>query len=581
MEKFHDAQNSLVALLLNNIFNLMSTNVLYLSLISGIVATLIFLRRKKTGLNIHFGAFLIVLVLPIFYALEHLFFPGLINPDSKIEIYDLISWGWINFITIIVLIPVMQALSFWIGLVVKLLTKERKEEKIISADIRRLLLKRKHAKHYNPISYFKSKLLFLGLNEKRVPQYLDWIKACVSSLLITGCAGSGKTLFIALYLCQLMAPEKHFFWQRKNGSTIVAFDPKGDSFFLRVLTKIAKRFNLPVTFVELNLNKPIISLAEGLDAQSHAELHMIDGTFADKGTDADFHKQAEREELLLFTRFYDLSKNLDQNYKNFLDKYPDSHKSAPGFNRHIKALIELRLFSAKPGEGLNVKEVIESGGFLYIKGHVKNPLIKKAQRMLMARIIKHVETRDKKNSRHVCFSLEEAKHVVSEHVVTGIATLRDFNANFTFSCQSLTDSCQNDQNIPPEAIRESVLVNTRYKLAFETPDPELARYYSDLSGEITNHNTVKQYVRNAAFSEVDGERKSLVETQKNLIHANQFLALQPGEAVLFGNGLAQKVYFAPIKVSEDDIEPDPFTAKDYEQTGGKVIDEGSDKEGLI
>jgi type IV secretory pathway TraG/TraD family ATPase VirD4 len=564
MKTFENVLNDAVHGNLTWAFEILTTFPFYVGLIAGVLIYFVFMLRESKVIYPLVIILLVQFIYPILFFSQGAIPLEWLNNKDHISIENIQYWCIGVGAGVSVFFIIWRYLSLFLNKLGSISTISSKLVNDRGSDIRELFKQNSSFKDYNPLSYFSRKMYFCGLMLKRIPLYLSKSLITTSHILLLGATGSGKSLFAALLLSQAM----------KFGDTVVVFDPKNDEFLLRVLSKIANSLGLPVTVIDLLGDKAQLCLYEDKTAQEHEELDCNEPPFQDRDSDGDFYNMIDRELIESFSRHYDQYKSLNYNFKTFLKNNPDCKKRAPKFYMHMQDLLRIAAINAMPGKGFPLKKGLGSGGLIFIKGAFRNPRIKKGTRMILLSIIQFIENRDRATARNVCIFCDEAGVTLNLASLQGAQTIRDKKGRFIYATQSLENLAGSEINLPPSSIKSAISENCRLTAAFEINSPDTADFLSRKSGTIRSDEESHVYETNASLSEIKLGSRTTRSTSRPLFDSNDFLALQKGQGILFGDGIAKRISVSPIKLTKKDVAPPATEFPDAQEIEDGFGDDG-------
>lgn len=200
--------------------------------------------------------------------------------------------------------------------------------------------------------------------------------------------------------------------------------------------------------------------------------------------------------------------------------------------------------------GIDLKELINSGAVIYVRGSMRNPSIFKLQRIFVLSVMQIIEARDRESARQVCLFLDEVKYQLTSPTLEAIAGIRDKRAHVVIAHQSLGDLRDCPADLDPESVVSSINENCSIKVAYGVKDPDTADWLARMSGQILVDDEVRQVNTNVGLSETRENGRSLRQAERALIDTNMLHALPDRCAVLYGDGLAKFFFTSPIKVTK-------------------------------
>lgn len=409
---------------------------------------------------------------------------------------------------------------------------------------------------YDPERFFDvSKGIFVGLDERKRPVYIETALWRKSHAQIMGTTGSGKGVAAGVLLSQAV----------HQGEAVIVVDPKSDEFLPHVLARAAKAAGVPFVFLDFQSGLAQWNPFLGKSEQQVEELLAAGLEMADKGDSADYHRLKDRNVARRFAAFCaGKSVSLRESVTEFYSRYPDLISVADKFYNDMDELAATPCVQAEAGVDLSA--MISAGAVVYLRGSTRNPRILKLQKIFLLSCMQFIESRERETARHVAIFLDEFKYVLSRAALEALGAIRDKRAHVLVAHQSLGDlkACEGD--LTPEAVI-GVVENCGIKLAYQVRDPDTAEWLSRLSGTILVDDETRTVERNLGLTEVQSSQRMLRQAERPLVDTNQLLMLPERCAVLFGaGGPAKFVFTSPVSVNKEAerIEPtgEPVRAKD-------------------
>lgn len=389
---------------------------------------------------------------------------------------------------------------------------------------------------YDPKKYFKESGFFLALDEKNKPVY--WPENTLPHIQICGMTGSGKGVFLGSITAQCA----------KKGESVFIIDPKDDEWFPHVAYSASIDAKSSYNFVDLRKSSYQFNLFEDASPEEIEELLLVGFELADKGEAADFYKLADRE----MAHF--VAKNLVKG-QTAEDFYAEQHeflnKQAVGFAGKFRELADIKAVNA--ANGLSLKEIIASGGMVYIVGSMRNAKIVRIQKMLLVRLIQLAEARDRISGdlKPICVVLDELKYHLSRTALEALGAARDKGLHVVMAHQSLDDLRDCPKDLEPDAVVGAVFENTKIKLVYRVEMPETAEIFAEKSGDIGVDVETRLVERSLSLAEEISSERRVSRSETNLIEKNIFLTLPKRCGVLFGIGLPKMVHTSPYQAEKD------------------------------
>lgn len=428
-----------------------------------------------------------------------------------------------------------------IDLLFSLLTRRSALERNRRTDIRTIS---KHLpdpqKAYDPTRYFKlPRGVFIGLDEGRRPVYIPFERWRRSHVQVVGTTGSGKGVAAQIQLAQAAA----------LGETVIVLDPKDDEYLPHVLFRQAQELGLPYAYIDLTSDAGQWNPLFGKSAAEIRELLSAAFGLAEKGTDADFYRLDDRRAARVFS---DLAAKQPVTLRTALQAFVAANADLAGAGKKFVADCEeiALLPVSQTLAGLDMATWLEGGGFIYVRGTLRDPAVLKLQRLFVVSLIQHIERRDRASARPVCVFLDEFRFLVSRPTIEALASIRDKGAHMVIAHQSLGDLRDCPADLDAQSVVSAVNENCRLKLTYQVQDPDTADWLARMSGKILVDDETRRMKTNAGLAETGDPERTLRQGERALIDTNMLQALPERCAVLFGAGLAQFVFTSPIKVAK-------------------------------
>ena len=489
-------------------------------------------KEKQSFFKIKFfiSIFLVIAVCQI---LNTLFLKGYFNYVPRIHIHFLISVG-------IGLIAAIIFQRIWIAAIQKFTSKGSVKsvlERDSKSDIRDLdEFSTQIKQDYDPKKYFRENEFFLALDENNKPVY--WYEKTLPHIEVCGTTGSGKGVFLGSIAAQCA----------KKGESVFILDPKDDEWFPHVAYKASKDTDTSYHFIDLRKPNYQFNLFEDIHPEELEELLLSGFELGDKGTDADHHRLQDREVATFVARNLIKGQTAEQFY---LENYEYLYKEADGFAKKFRELADIKAVNAS--QGLSLKDIIASGGIVYIVGSMRNAKIIRIQKMLLIRLIQLAEARDRMlgDLRPICVVLDELKYHLSRTALEALGAARDKGLHVVMAHQSLADLKDCPKDLEPDAVVGAVFDNTKIKLVYRVEMPETAEIFAEKSGDIGVDVETRLVERSLSLAESVSSERRVSQTETNLIEKNIFLTLPKRHGVLFGVGLPKMVYTSPYQAQKD------------------------------
>jgi len=395
---------------------------------------------------------------------------------------------------------------------------------------------------FDPLKFMdKSKGVFLGLDEKKQPTYIEFGGGTSAPhVQVIGTTGAGKGVSLGVMASQFL----------ERGEAVFFCDPKNDEWAPSVMFAAAQRAGKPYHYI--NLNRPAgpqLNLFEGATADEAFELFQAGFSLTEKGDASDFYGIADRREAINTARLMaDQHLTIAEVYQAQQDSWPLAEK----FYGKLREMADTPSINAKSG-GVSLADVIDKGGCVYIVGSMRNDIVKTAQRILLVRLIQLAERRDRMAGgelRKICIVLDEVKYHLSRPALEGLGAARDKGVHLVLAHQSLGDLKDCTKDLNPDAVVDAVVENCRVKICYRVQNPATAEWLAEMSGTILVDDESRNVERNLALSERVDDKRTIRQADRYFIDENMLLNLPPSVSILYGAGLPKFVSIQPLKVAK-------------------------------
>lgn len=407
------------------------------------------------------------------------------------------------------------------------------------------------SKTYNTESYFKDDAFFFGLDTQSEPVYVSDNDFAKAHIRVVGATQTGKGVQLGSLIKQAII---------KNQCTLF-LDQKPDDFIPDIMREACEQTGRRLIVVDLNG----VGTGRYGPFQFGTKIERRERLFAatdlnDDGTNADFYRRGAREVFDEISHYWDgtIQHLWDLLHGKAELEGLDPTKKERYFTQTTNlrsALAEWKQhppFNPKPGRGLNLQQSIDNNAVIYIRGAVKNKLIRKAMSTLIEEIIQ-IGLRRNPNQHQIYLTIDEVRFVVTESLADAMATLLSKRLNMTLAYQSISDLLSlPDGRMNAQSILNGIETNSRRALFYATDDPDTAEYIAKRSGTIQKSVTRSESVSvNQAGAEVWDNERTLNRVEEAYITENQAISFPERVGVLFQpNTLAQVIYTSWIPVKE-------------------------------
>lgn len=460
------------------------------------------------------------------------------EPGVKHLVIFCVSMGagvWLGIWTLRKIPPMLERLG-------QGFTKKTAAERNRKTDVREIKRHLPDAeKPFVPGKYFKEDGVFIGLDEKRKPVYLEK-KAypTMPHIQVVGTTGSGKGVALAVLGSQ---------WVKK-GEAVFFLDPKDDAWAPHVFADAARQANANHYFINLREQAPQFNIFDGATADEIEELFIAGFGFSDTGTAADFYSIADRKYSAIVARQI-ASEGLTatQAYQKNAEILEEH---APKLGGKLRELGEVAAVNASPGQGASFTKIIEEGGSCYVIGHMRAEKIVRLQKMILVRLLQISERRDRIRGdlRPVAIILDEAKYHLSRSALEALGAARDKGVHLVLAHQSLAD-LRDVGGLDGDAVVGAVVENCKVKICYQVNDPITAEWLARMSGTILVDDETRSISKNVVLTEkVKGDR-SIRQAERYFVDENMMLYLPKTVCVIYGLGLAGFAQVCNISVEKN------------------------------
>lgn len=418
------------------------------------------------------------------------------------------------------------------------------------SDIRAEIAKTK-TKDFEPKEYFKEGFMFLGFDEKGEPIYETDEDFQKRHMKILGPSQTGKGVLQGVLIYQAIL----------KGWCVGFGDIKPDDFIYSIMVKACKDAGRPPPIV-LDLNGIGPGTYNMFSGGTKREIiSRIQKAFNinETGTNADYYNVKERSLILDIEKYFDGSlSTLDSLLHG---KMPDGTTKPEYFEiteksrAYVKEMKMHKPLNPKKGRGFNIEKTIKNGAVFYIRGSVTDPLVKKAQTILLMELIQTV-LRIGKQKQHCYLALDEVKFLVSDMLTTGLSTVLSKGINISLAYQSRANMLNlDDKSLNAQAILSEIEINTLTTISYRAADDDTAEWAASLTG--TRNKTIVRS-EEVDYGKMGAEtytgRKQVHQDQEELISKNQMLSYPPRvSALIRPNTLAQSLYTCWIALEEGEM----------------------------
>ncbi len=420
---------------------------------------------------------------------------------------------------------------------------------------------------YDPSKYIKPRRgMFIGLDEKKKPVYIDYEDSRIQNMLLTGRTRSGKGV-----AAQIIIPQ-----QIARGEYVVVLDPKVDSWMPHAFRDACIKAGMPYHFLDLRQSAPAqCNPFQGCDAETLENMLVGGFSLTEKGEAADFYRLADRkaaQQCALWLADHPRATARDA----LAGIGGDWVKDAPAFHAYVQEMADLDAVNARSG-GIDIAAGEQTGGCLYVVGDMINPRIIRMQRMILLRLLFLAKNRKVIDAqpRTISVFADEFKVHISRPFMTSLGASAGWGLHTILAFQSLQDLADCPADLDKDMVRGVVMENCAVQLSYSIKDPDTALWLSTATGTILVDDETRMVQKNIALTEtVQGERR-ISMAERPFIDTNMFMSLPKSCCVLAMPGhLARFVYTNPPKTirSEAAISPIPGELTSAARAGAASID---------
>jgi len=424
---------------------------------------------------------------------------------------------------------------------------------------------------YDPQRYIKPERgLFIGLDEKRAPVYIDYETSKIQHMLLTGRTRSGKGV-----AAQIIIPQ-----QIQRGEFAVVLDPKVDNWMPHSFKAACDKAGKPYAFLDLRQSAPAqCNPFAGCDFETIENMLVGGFSLTEKGEAADFYRLADRKAARQCAAW--LADNPGATARDALaalgeDWAKDGASEAVAFHSYMQEMADINAVNARSG-GVDIAAGEQSGGCLYVVGDMINPRIIRMQRMILLRLLFLSKNRNVIDGepRTISVFADEFKVHISRPFMTSLGASAGWGLHCILAFQSLQDLADCPADLDKDMIRGGVMENCAIQLSYAIKDPDTADWLSRATGTILVDDETRTIKKNIAHAETLDKERRVSMAERPLIDVNMFLNLPKSCCVLAMPGtLSRFAYTSPPKTTrtEGAITPTPAQASSVASSAAASID---------
>lgn len=410
------------------------------------------------------------------------------------------------------------------------------------------------AKDFDPLSYIRPDKIFIGLNgDTGKPEYADMTMWDETNKMVVGATRYGKGVTYQIWAAQAI----------RRGRTVFYIDPKEDKWMPKVLEQEAKK--LGKTFLYVDIADPeapgnYAPFAHGTPEDRRSRFYEIMG-LVERGTDADHYKVTARR--YLFNIFADAGQSgslpallatIQRIHDTDTGNKEENQARRKSLGTVLARLMEWASYSTLNGKGgFSVEKTLlnPNGAVIYFRGSLDDQIILAATQTFLIEVRQEIKRLEKKRATHVEVLVDELRYLVSDTVLSALATIVGERATFALAFQNFGDlENPKDKSMNGKAVLQSVRVNCQVKAFFGGSDADTAEWIAKTTGD-TNKRAVRMEKTdvNAMGGETWSAQRTFGDVQEFIIPENVVKALPPKVAVIMQpNKLANVVCVSPVKV---------------------------------
>jgi hypothetical protein len=411
------------------------------------------------------------------------------------------------------------------------------------------------SKTFDVKKYYKEGFFFLGLDQENNPIYATDNEVKVNNIKAIGPTQTGKGVIQQMIVDQAI---------RKNWN-VFFIDQKPDDFIPDIMREACEESERNLVTLDLTGQSTgsYCPFANGTDRERYTRFLLAAG-LQDGGTDADFHKGAERAAISELMPLWDGSiKALDEflNTSNSpieknLSEYK-CKKMRSSLNKVSSSLIEwkfLKSINAKASRGFNVERTIKDNSVAIIRGSVSDKLVIKFTTIILKEIVDTILRVGKANKpEHTLLVIDEARFVITDELSKALATMLSKGCSTMISYQAIKDTeNSDDKSVKETSIAQSINVNTKWTICYQAADFETAEWISKETGIVQKMVARMETVeRNKHGGEEWTDNKTLNSLEEQFFTTNVAQSLPERVAIFIrGRELAVLLHTSWIPVKE-------------------------------
>lgn len=383
--------------------------------------------------------------------------------------------------------------------------------------------------------------VFVGLNEKGKPNYIPLEFWQRSHAQLVGTTGAGKGVAGQILLSQSV----------EAGEVVFVMDPKNDEWAPHALKAQCEKHGKPFHLIDLNSDAYQLDFLASMSSTELEELLIAGFSLSEKGEAADFYRIEDRRAARAVAGSL---QNRDTLRGIFAGELAQSlANKAAGFFGKLEELAIMNSVNAVGG--LDLSNVVETGGCVYVIGSMRNSRVIMMQRMLLVRIIQLAERRDRINTKPlpIAVFLDEFKYHISKPALEGLGAARDKGVHIIMAHQSLADLHDCPADISGDAVQGAVVENANIKIVYKLKDPETAHWMARMSGSILVDDETRKIKRTSGLAEVLDDERTIRQAERFYVDENMLLNLPKSCAFIYSGELPFSSFLKPVSVQKQEI----------------------------
>ncbi len=400
---------------------------------------------------------------------------------------------------------------------------------------------------YDPVRHFRKGQIFLGLDEAKKAVLIPYELFRRCHIQLMGTTGAGKGVAAGLMMVQAL----------REGEAVVIFDPKNDEWAPHLMRQEAERLGKPFVLVDLKDPRPQINLLATATPAEVQELVIAGLGLADKGDGADHYRGRDRKAARALTR-----RILEGNDSATLADMAEAAAADEEFVNQAEGLVnkleEVATVAALSAvAGVNLAELLEEGGCLYVVGSMRNAEVLACQRMMLVRVMQLVERRDRlaTKPRQVLIFLDEVKALISKPALEMLGAIRDKGAHLVLAHQALADLRDAPADLDKEAVVGAVVENCAIRIVYKIQETEARTWVAEMTGKILVDDELRAVESSGALVEQMTGHKTLRQDERPQVDENMIQALPDRVGIIFTPGAVRFGHMCPIKTEKRPLEP--------------------------